>query len=72
LVHHAYHQYSHPQQDEAFQNSPPINKMMAAGAQTRAVPPIGIKESRAIAVPQRMGEGRSKDPKRLNPLRYLA
>ena len=38
-------------------------KMIAAGAQIRAVPPMGIKERRPIAVPQKIGEGRPRTQK---------
>ncbi len=39
----------------AFKNIPWTNKKMLRGIQMRAVPPIGMKERRAIAVPQKMG-----------------
>ena len=47
-----------------FKTAPPMTKIIAAGAQMRAVPPMGIKESRPIAVPQKIGEGKPKNPKR--------
>ena len=63
IIHHADHEYADAEQRIPFKTAPPINKRMAAGPQIRAVPPMGIKESRAIAVPQKTGEGRPRTQK---------
>ena len=46
-----------PNKMRPFKIAPDINKMMAAGAQISAVPPTGMNESIAIAVPHMIGEG---------------
>ena len=56
-----------PNRISPFKKAPSINKMIEAGAQMRAVPPMGIKDNRDIAVPQKIGEGSPRAQKENPP-----